>query len=75
MTNNNPDSGIPNPQTLKELMKTRRVDPGAKFEPCMGVNAIQISVGGTLKVGDAIVPLALGSHNRRGIWHGMAYPF
>ncbi|KAJ3342229.1 hypothetical protein HDU91_000568 [Kappamyces sp. JEL0680] len=74
MTNNDPLTGISTPVTLKELMKTRRVDPGAKYEPCMGVNAIQIAVGGTISVDDPVVPVSCGILDKRGIWNGNSFP-
>jgi uncharacterized protein YcbX len=70
MTNNNTITGIPGSETLKLLQKTRRVDPGAKYEGCMGMNVIQSEVGTTIRVGDPILVSKVGIHDRRGIWNG-----
>jgi uncharacterized protein YcbX len=71
MTNNDPLTGITNTLTLKLLQKVRRVDPGAKYEGCMGINVIHQTEGGTISIGDKVTILRQGVHDRRGIWNGM----
>jgi uncharacterized protein YcbX len=74
MTNNDTETGIPGKDTLKLLMKHRRVDPGAKYEACMGMNMIHTSTGGMIRLGDRIEVQAIAKHDRRGIWKGSKTP-
>ena len=73
MTNIDPGIGrIPSNSTtttLKELMKTRRVDKGAKYEACMGVNASSTSVDFEIRINDEVKVLKTATHDRRGIWN------
>lgn len=78
----NPETGLATDNTLKALMKTRRIDPGGifalnlggKYEPCMGVNATHIQYGTEISIGDKIKVLAIGNHDDRGIWNGLSHP-
>jgi uncharacterized protein YcbX len=74
MTNNDTETGVPGTDTLKSLQRTRRVDPGAKYEACMGVNLIHCDVGGTISIGDEVTVETTTSHDRRGIWKGRTEP-
>jgi hypothetical protein len=56
------------------MMKTRRIDRGGKYEPCMGVNATHTRAGGKIAVGDAVKLLESGVHDNRGIWNYDVYP-
>ena len=68
MTNNNPETGVPHPNVLKALTKYRRIDPGAKYQACMGINVVHGRIG-TIQVGDEITITKTGKHNRKtGIW-------
>lgn len=73
MTNYDPEVGhvstTSTTTTLKELMKTRRVDKGAKYEPCMGVNATHASIGFEVRVGQSVQVVQCAIHDRRGIWN------
>lgn len=78
MTNNDPNTGespaTSTTTTLKELMKTRRVDKGTKYEACMGVNSTPTSSGKHISVGDAVVTLMTGELDLRGVWQGGLTP-
>jgi uncharacterized protein YcbX len=74
MTNNDTETGIPGAYTLKLLMKHRRVDPGSKYEACMGMNMIHTSIGDMIRLGDPIEVQACAAHDRRGIWKGSKDP-
>jgi uncharacterized protein YcbX len=74
MTNNNPETGIPGKETLKLLQKIRRVDPGAKYQGCLGLNLIHQNETGIIHVGDEVMIEQTGEHDRRGIWNGNSTP-
>ncbi|KAJ3316040.1 hypothetical protein HDV04_000249 [Boothiomyces sp. JEL0838] len=74
MTNNNPETGIPDPNVFKHAMRTRRIDPGKKYDACMGMNAIALVDTGKIAVGDKIEVMEKGTHNLKGIWHGNSHP-
>ncbi|KAJ3023240.1 hypothetical protein HKX48_003844 [Thoreauomyces humboldtii] len=60
------------------LMSYRRIDAGAKFSACLGVNAIPTEADWAVKVGNAVEVLDAGDiHHRGGIWNGgkTAKPF
>jgi uncharacterized protein YcbX len=69
MTSNDPSTGklSSSQQPLKTLQKFRRVDPGAKYESCVGINVIHNSPG-VLCVGQELRVHNVGQHDRRGIW-------
>ncbi|GES74158.1 MOSC domain-containing protein [Rhizophagus clarus] len=55
MTTVNPETGIKEGlEPLKTLQSYRRVDPGAKYKACFGMNVIHNKSGITLNVGDQI---------------------
>ncbi|KAI8893517.1 hypothetical protein BC833DRAFT_608071 [Globomyces pollinis-pini] len=68
MVNNTPE-GVPGTEVLKLIQRIRRVDPGAKYEGCMGVNVIHRVANGTISVGDQLIINQKGVHDRRGIWN------
>jgi hypothetical protein len=64
----NLETGEPGKQPSKILMKDswRRVDPGAKFHACFGMNSISASPGGfSLAVGDQVSILSTTSEHDR----------
>ncbi|KAJ3262953.1 hypothetical protein HK104_006716, partial [Borealophlyctis nickersoniae] len=70
MPGNDPDTGILGKDPVKALMSYRRVDPGAKYKACFGVNLIQGSTGFFLRVGDEVEVLETGEHDQRGgVWN------
>ena len=73
MTNNDPATGVPRGETLKLLSRIRRVDTGAKYQACMGINVIHSKLG-SLSVGDKVTVLKTGQHNRNGIWNQNSFP-
>lgn len=46
----------------KTMQTYRRVDPGAKYQPCLGTNAVPLSLHGQVAIGDEIKVLARGEH-------------
>ncbi|CAB4375162.1 unnamed protein product [Rhizophagus irregularis] len=65
MTTVNPETGIKEGlDPLKTLQSYRRVDPGAKYKACFGMNVIHNKSGMTLNVGDQIKVIATGEHIR-----------
>ncbi|KAJ1656654.1 hypothetical protein IWQ61_003807 [Dispira simplex] len=66
MTTNDPDKGelAPNHQPLKTLMSYRRVDPGAKYKACFGMNCVPANLGQIIRVNDRMVICEMGSHTR-----------
>ncbi|KAJ3066312.1 Mitochondrial amidoxime reducing component 2 [Quaeritorhiza haematococci] len=68
---NDPDTGIMGKEPLKTLMKYRRVDPGAKYEACFGVNLIHAEVGFLLGKGDGVdvVEKTMAHDRKRGLWN------
>ncbi|CAG8504784.1 2345_t:CDS:2 [Acaulospora morrowiae] len=63
--NVNPETGIKDKlQPSKTLSSYRRVDPGAKYMACFGMNVIHKKIGSILKVGDPITVLEIGVHER-----------
>jgi len=74
LTNVDPETGIASGTTLKDLMKTRRIDPGFKLDPCMGINASHIKTGATLTPGLEIAVLETGAHDQRGVWNRGVFP-
>ncbi|KAJ3276838.1 hypothetical protein HDV01_002893 [Terramyces sp. JEL0728] len=74
MTNNNPATGVPDPNVFKHVMRVRRVDPGRRYDGCMGMNAIALVPNGKISVGGEIIVREKGTHNLKGIWHGHDHP-
>ncbi|KAJ1905292.1 hypothetical protein IWQ60_012313 [Tieghemiomyces parasiticus] len=66
MTNNNPDTGMPSSeqQPLKTIIAYRRVDPGAKFKGCFGMNCAPVKLDQMIRVGDAVIVQETGDHCR-----------
>ncbi|KAJ1929459.1 hypothetical protein IWQ60_001140 [Tieghemiomyces parasiticus] len=66
LTNTNPDTGVPSPnhQPLKTIVNYRRVDPGAKFRGCFGMNCVPVRLGQMISVGDWVVVKETGKHFR-----------
>ncbi|KAJ3051764.1 hypothetical protein HK097_007227 [Rhizophlyctis rosea] len=59
----------------KVIMRYRRIDPGAPYKACFGVNAIPGGVGYVLKVGDVVSVDETGVHTRKGgVWNGTEVP-
>lgn len=52
--NVDPDKGEVTMPTLKTLMTYRRVDPSKKYQACVAVNAVHLSPGGTMRIGDKV---------------------
>lgn len=52
------------------LQSYRRVDPGAKYSPCFGMNLIHADTGYILNVGDVleIVETTSLHHKKIGVW-------
>ncbi|KAJ3112771.1 hypothetical protein HDU96_004186 [Phlyctochytrium bullatum] len=57
-------------EIMAAMMKFRRTDPGSRFEPCFGMNAIQGRLGVKIRVGDEVVVKEFTlDHNRKvGVW-------
>ena len=49
-------------EPYKTMQTFRRVDPGAPFHPCFGMNLVHGQVGYKLKVGDQLVVTSRGEH-------------
>ncbi|KAJ1968908.1 hypothetical protein IWQ62_000958 [Dispira parvispora] len=66
MTTNDPDEGVlaPNHQPLKTLMGYRRVDPGAKYNACFGMNCVPANLGQVIRVNDRVIICETGLHRR-----------
>ncbi|CAG8595648.1 12695_t:CDS:2 [Cetraspora pellucida] len=62
--NVNPDTGEINKQTLRTLQSYRRVDAGAKYFSCFGMNIIHSRSGIVLNVGDLVTVISTGEHMR-----------
>ncbi|RHZ75947.1 hypothetical protein Glove_208g117 [Diversispora epigaea] len=63
--NVNPDTGIRNKlEPSKTLSSYRRVDLGAKYHACFGMNVIHSKSGIVLSVGDPVTVLTIGEHIR-----------
>ncbi|KAJ1536732.1 hypothetical protein HK405_015071, partial [Cladochytrium tenue] len=65
-----PVLGTPSSAVTRALSRFRRVDPGAPFEPCFGMNATAADAGFRVAVGDPVVVESFDpGHNRKvGIW-------
>ncbi|KAJ3165238.1 hypothetical protein HDU88_004321 [Geranomyces variabilis] len=76
LPNNDPQTGVAHKkEPLATLMTYRRVDPGAKWTPCLGVNATHRDAGWVLHVGDAVSVTCSGDfHHRDGVWRGGRAP-
>eukprot|EP00842_Homolaphlyctis_polyrhiza_P006822 jgi/Hompol1/729/HPOL_002569-RA len=61
-------------EVTKLVTSYRRVDPGAKFEGCVGVNLANLSKQGIIRVDDIVRVLEKGIHDRRGIWQSGVQP-
>jgi uncharacterized protein len=68
---NNPSTGEPDPRIQKRLMGFRRVDPGAKYEACFGMNSVCASSGGVVSVGDEVdvIERTLEHDRKVGVWN------
>ncbi|KAF0392314.1 MOSC-domain-containing protein [Gigaspora margarita] len=62
--NVNPDTGEINNQTLRTLQSYRRVDAGAKYFACFGMNLIHTRPDIILNVGDPVTVVSTGEHKR-----------
>ncbi|BFZ62608.1 hypothetical protein YB2330_003709 [Saitoella coloradoensis] len=49
-------------QPYKTLQGFRRIDPGSKYTPCFGMNAVADAFSGEIAVGDKAEVLSLGEH-------------
>ncbi|KAJ3185435.1 hypothetical protein HDU87_000054 [Geranomyces variabilis] len=76
LPNNDPQTGLPHKkEPLATLMSYRRVDPGAKWTPCLGVNATHRDAGWSVRVGDVVSVTRSGDfHHRDGVWRGGREP-
>ncbi|KAI8928819.1 MOSC N-terminal beta barrel domain-containing protein [Entophlyctis helioformis] len=70
----NPETGIMGKEPTRMLQSYRRVDPGAKYESCVGVNVTHLVIDGTVRVGDTINVLRTGTHDHRGVWNNGTIP-
>ncbi|KAI9192919.1 uncharacterized protein BJ171DRAFT_538048 [Polychytrium aggregatum] len=70
MPSNDPETGRLGSEPTKTLMGYRRVDPGAKYEACFGMNLIHGKTGVAVRVGDSLlVTERTTQHNRAtGLW-------
>lgn len=46
----------------KTMQSFRRVDPGAKYQPCVGINVVHEVIGSKITIGDRITILETGDH-------------
>jgi uncharacterized protein YcbX len=50
-------------EPYKTMQSFRRVDPGAKYYPCFGMNLVHTKVGTVIRVGDRVRVLKRGKHH------------
>ncbi|KAI5783871.1 MOSC domain-containing protein [Peziza echinospora] len=63
LPNTNPDTGEKHPtEPAKTLKSYRCIDAGASLSACMGMQAVPVNLGGTIKVGDKVEVVAVGGH-------------
>ncbi|KAI8824506.1 MOSC N-terminal beta barrel domain-containing protein [Fimicolochytrium jonesii] len=77
MPTNNPFTGIFHKnEPTATLMTFRRVDAGAKYKACVGMNVVAATHGWTLSVGDTLQVRSqqAGIHHQDGIWNGKDVP-
>ncbi|KAI5779446.1 MOSC domain-containing protein [Peziza echinospora] len=59
LPNTNPDTGEKHPtEPAKTLKSYRCIDAGASLSACMGMQAVPVNLGGTIKVGDKVEVVA-----------------
>ncbi|TPX61207.1 hypothetical protein PhCBS80983_g01293 [Powellomyces hirtus] len=76
LPNNDPNTGIAHKkEPLATMMSYRRVDPGASFSACLGMNTVNVDQGWSMERGDTVLVKREGDfHDRKGVWRGQAEP-
>lgn len=71
---NDPQTGVKGPEPLRTLQRYRRIDPGCRGRPCVGVFIISQALE-TVSVGDRVTVIERGVHDQRGIWNGRKFGY